>query len=462
MSTNAEHLQELLNGLLDGVLTDDEQRALELAMKSDPSLDAKLSELQAMRRSLLRGRNVGRLGPDFSKKVVFAARKRAESMGDQAPGWMLPETRPTADRGPIRSVSPRESRIEQTLGSEEGSGTKPMSTSVSRRAWRVWIPMLAAATAASMAIYFAGPFFSQPTVQPLVGLPGPNQSPKQVYDPSGIEADEQEANKIAVDLLANETRSPAGPDRQATPGSDSKGEMESSANSKIVESESMELAGGASNNIVSNEIKGEKTSNPIQEILNASGVTNPIYTMVLDIAVDSVAEENGALRTLMEDHEIVYADDLNMNADQLDSLVASQLIGKMSGIDRGKRSDDVQLIFVRAKAKRIDSFIMEIAGQYKDFPKFRMDMSFDPSVSQLMKQLGTISSEEEGARRLTFRGAGDAGLVSAFPVASKKGEPLDVEKRKLLAAQSSKSKKRESSRDEISYLILLVRSAAAN
>jgi hypothetical protein len=105
---------------------------------------------------------------------------------------------------------------------------------------------------------------------------------------------------------------------------------------------------------------------------------------------------------------------------------------------------------------------MEIAGQYKDFPKFRMDMSFDPSVSQLMKQLGTISSEEEGARRLTFRGAGGAGLVSAFPVASKKGEPLDVEKRKLLAAQSSKSKKRESSRDEISYLILLVRSAAAN
>lgn len=462
MSTNAEHLQELLNGLLDGVLTDDEQRALELAMKSDPSLDAKLSELQAMRRSLLRGRNVGRLGPDFSKKVVSAARKRAESMGDQAPGWMLPQTRPTVDRGPIRSVSPRESRIEQTLDSEEGSGTKPMPTSVSRRAWRVWIPMLAAATAASMAIYFAGPFFSQPTVQPLVGLPVPNQSPKQVDDPSGIEADEQEANKMAVDLLANESRAPAGPDRQAIPGSDSKGEMESSVNSKIVESEAMELAGGASNNIVSNEIKGGKTSNPIQEILNASGVTNPIYTLVLDIAVDPVAEENGALRTLMEDHEIVYADDLNMNADQLDSLVASQLIGKMSGVDRGKRSDDVQLIFVRAKAKRIDSFIMEIAGQYKDFPKFRMDMSFDPSVSQLMKQLGTISNEEEGARRLTFRGAGDSGLVSTFPVTSKAGESLDVGKRKLLAGQSFDRKKRESSRDEISYLILLVRSAAAN
>jgi hypothetical protein len=259
MSTNADHLQELLNGLLDGVLTDDEQRALELAMKSDPSLDAKLSELQAMRRSLLRGRSVGRLGPEFSKKVVSAARQRAESMGDQAPGWMLPATRPAADRGPRRSVSPRVSRIEQTLDSERGSGTATISTSVSRRAWRVWLPMLAAATAASLAVYFAGPFFSQPTVQPLVGLPIPNQTPEQVDDPSGIVADQQQANKMAVDLLANEllaneTRAPAGPDRQATPSTDSQGEMEPSVNSKIVESKATASAGGASKKIVSNEI----------------------------------------------------------------------------------------------------------------------------------------------------------------------------------------------------------------
>jgi len=462
MSTNADYLQELLNGLLDGVLTDEEQRTLELAMKSDPTLEAKLSELQAMRRSLLRGRSVGRLGSDFSKQVVSAARKRAESMGDQAPEWVLPATRPTADRSPRPSVSPRESRIERTLDTEKGAGSATISTSVSRRAWRVWIPMLAAATAASMAIYFAGPFFSQPSVQPLVGSPVPNQTSKQVDDPLGIETDEQEANRMAVDLLANDTRARVGPDPEVMPGNDSKAEMESSVNTKIAESKAAELAGGSSDNIVSNEIMREKSSDPVQEVLNASGVTNPVYTLVVDIAVDPIAEESGALRTLMEDHEIVYADDLNMNVDQLDSLVASQMIGKMSGIDRGKRSDDVQVIFVRAKAKRIDSFIMEIAGQYKDFPKFRMDMSFDPSVTKLMDQLSTISNEEEGARRLTFRGEGGAGLVSAFPVTSKKNEFLDVDKRKLLVGQSSNRKKVESSRDKTSYLILLVRPAAAN
>jgi hypothetical protein len=298
-------------------------------------------------------------------------------------------------------------------------------------------------------------------------------------DRTGLEGDDQDANKMAVDLLADGVRLPTKTEQQVTPnvGADNpvaESSRESPGNSRIAEvklpemkeeiaSESriadsgkMDPKGDAASNVVNNS---DKISDPIRDILNASGVSKPIYTMVVDIAVDPVAEQNDALRTLLEEHEIVYADDLNMSSEQLDSLVSSQMIGKMSGIDTAKGSDDVQVMFIRAKAKRIDSFLMEIAGQYKDFPKFRMDMSFDPSVSQLMDQLSTIANEEEGARRLTFRGSGDSGLVSAFPAASKRGDFLDVEKRKLLAGPSG-DRKRVSSREETSYLILLVRSAS--
>jgi anti-sigma factor RsiW len=458
MSTNTDHLQELLNGLLDGVLSDEEQRALDLAMRVDPSLETKLAEMQSMRRSLLRGRSVGRLGPNFAKQVVAESKKRAESMGDDAPQWLHSSNRNSAEQ------------------SEGATETTTLATSLSRRAWRVWIPMLAAATAASLVLYFAGPFSSQPLVQPLVGERTPTMAPRLGEDRSGVEAEEQEANRMAVDLLANGARPSESAGNQATTGieesmaessvgideadgkrPEQRGSDHQEKDLRIANDGSAESKGNLDNKVVSNSMTGSQASDPVRDILDANGVTNPVYTMVVEVAVDPVAEQSDALRTLLEEHEIVYADDLNMSREQLDSLVSSQMIGKMSGIDSEKRSDDVQVMFVRAKAKRIDSFLMEVVAQYRDFPKFRMDLSYDPAVLKLMKQLNSISSGDDGARRLTFRGSSDSGLVSLFPAASGKGEFLDVEMRKRLLEKKGVKK---SSREETSYLILLVRSTS--
>lgn len=474
MSTNADHLQELLNGLLDGVLSDEEQRTLDLAMRADPSLETKLAEMQSMRRSMLRGRSVGRLGPDFAKRVVAAAKNRAEAMGHDAPQWLHPSSRNPSGEAAVVRVNSRQSRLDERSESEGATETGTLSSSLSRRAWRVWFPMLAAATAASLVLYFAGPFSPQPLVQPLVGERIATQAPTSEEERSGVETEEQDANRMAVDLLANGARSKESSGNQTTTGTQAS-MVESSVgideadikpperkesdhqekDLRIANAGKMESKGNSDSNVVSNLMAGNKTSDPVQDILDANGVTNPIYTLVVEVAIDPVAEQNDSLRALLEEHEIVYADDLNMSQEQLDSLVSSQMIGKMSGIDSEKRSDDVQVMFVRAKAKRIDSFLMEVAAQYRDFPKFRMDLSFDPAVLQLMKQLNSISSGDDGARRLTFRGSSDSGLVSLFPSSSGKGEFLDVEMRKRLVESKGVKK---SSREETSYLILLVRS----
>ena len=483
MSTNADHLNELLTGLLDGVLTDDEQKTLDLAMKADPSLESKLAEMQALRRSLLRGRSVGRLSPDFSKHIVSAARKRAEEMGEDAPEWLRSSTAPSATRGSRHGNSSRESRTEQPLDVGFESGSVTIARSMSQRAWKVWVPMLAAATAASMVLYFAGPFSSQPTIQPLVGERVPDRSLRPDADSTGLELDDRETNKMAVDLLAKgsskdsldtTTESPKSKPNEAdtrrSDVADAKPSVSNMSEPKLAdatssdrrasETKEMDSLTGVASELASNTVASDKSADPIRDLLDSKGVKNPIYTMVVDIAVDPVAEQNDALRSLLEEHEIVYADDLNISSGELDALVSSQMVGMMSGVDVARNSGDVQVLFVRAKARKIDSFLMEVVGQYKDFPRFRMDMSFDPSVVQLMNQLSTIANKQEGARRLTFRGTGDLGLVSAFPAANNKGEFLDIEKRKRLAGQPVGPKPQ--SKDETSYLILLVRSASSD
>lgn len=480
MSTNADHNYQLLNGLLDGVLTDDEQRTLEIAMKADPSLEATLSELQSMRRSLLRGRSVGRLSPDFSKGIVSEARKRAESMGDQAPEWLSPASRPADDRVGKREGGLRKPRIEQSFDFEPSAPLVMTEPSVSQRAWKVWVPVLAVATAAAILLYVSGPMFSPPSVAPLVG----DRIPDKFGDPveSGgrdgqrdLLPDDPLANELAADLLAKAGGALPASDRLPPPdrpeittpsvavgneGFATKGEspVGSSRDTemKLADSRKMNSSekGIVDQSLTSNGAGENKPSDPVKELFDAMGLKNPILTLVVEIVLDPIAEQNDTLRALLEEHEIVYADDLNISAEQLDSLVSSRMVGMMAGVDVAKRPRDVQVLFVRAKAKRINAFVLDAMKQFKDFPEIRLDVSFDPSVVQLMDQLSTIVNSEEGARRLTFAGSGDSQMVSLFPRGEGEGKFLSREGRSRLTTGVS-------SREETSYLMLLVRPASS-
>jgi hypothetical protein len=272
MSTNADDFHELLNGLLDGSLTDDEQRQLDIAMKEDPSLEDRLNELQAMRNSLLRGRSVGRLGPEFSQGVVAAARKRAEMMGDRAPAWLRPPVQRSADRVAKRIPSPVSSSVSasnrtEIVSRESESRETPSDAVFSRRAWRVWIPSLAMAVAASLMIYFGVNYLApSPTIHPLVSdIPRTGE-----FDPA-----DQETNQLAVEMLPTDIE----PSRLA---SDEKTMdiRESQPESAATTLESTSDAAIADSAAPTGDLAAVgpdvgQPSNPIQEMLQSNGDHGP-------------------------------------------------------------------------------------------------------------------------------------------------------------------------------------------
>ncbi len=480
MSLNPEEIDLLLNGLLDGALTDEEQARIELAMEQDPSLGVRFEELTSLRRSLLVGRRSGRLGPDFAKRVVMAARERADLMGDDAPAWLKPNAspNPTSRTNAPSSRGRREHPVTAAISSHvdlvsDASRTVVSDSAlISQRALRVWLPAFSLVLAASLAMFmFSVLWPPTPSVQPFAGMPSAPQG-----------SNDSSSNDVATDLL-NKKDSVATPkidpelglsdsdsqvavanpsttsdpnddiaqiDPTSTPANVLEKNSDREMASTLVEVSAPSLPPGL-------EKPNDPTSKAIDDLFASKSVSNPIFTLVAEITLDPIAAENDSLRTLIEEHEILVTDDLNLDKSQLETLVSSQLVGALNQVDVGDR-DGVQLFFLRARADRIDSFLMDAFAQYKDFPAYRLDLSFDPAVLNLANQLSTVASSDDYARRLTFRGASDTGLVRMFPHVDK-GSGVKIEDR--IAASQSRDRSLTKERREMSYLILMVKPSAA-
>lgn len=473
MSKNPDELEELLNGLLDGVLTDEEQVRLDAAMKSDPALETRLSEMQALRSSLLRGRSVGRLGPEFSKKVVEESRKRADMLGDRAPEWLRTSQRRNADRVAKRVAPPSEPRVRLTLSSE----SEEESPTISQRAWRVWIPSLALAALASVTLYYAGSLLvPRMEVETLMSRSDPKGDPKG--DPkSSSEKEDQKTLERAVELLLKD--SPAVVKSDATSRSSPPSESAATEVGAPVEGREIEkmadaspsgdptkVPGGdfpAGDRVASDPLPGKSQLPPeVEKMMKSRGIQpdQAVYTFIAEVVVSPTAENEQLLKDLLDEHEIVYTEDANLSDSELDALVSTQMVGMLAGVDAEKRSNEVQVYFVRARGRKIDAFLVDVQGLYEAFPGYHLDMSFDPSVLKLVDQLRSIMTTDDSARRLTFRSESGLGLVTAFPAGDRNVEYIDVERRKR-AAQKMNSIVSKSS-DMNSYMLLLVRKAESS
>jgi len=497
MSQNPEEIDLLLNGLLDGALTDEEQTRIELAMAQDPSLGVRFEEMNSLRRSLLVGRRPGRLGSDFATRVVMAARERADQMGTDAPVWLAPTPPPNPSSGTMdpRSRGRREHPVTAAIASHADSGTdvsEPFASDsviISQRAWRVWLPALSLVVAASLAmVMFSVMWPPSPTLQPFAGVSevpqGSNDSssndfatellsPKDTVAKDSVAKDTVAKDTVAKDTVKNDTGATSDID-SAIASNPNPSPLSNSLNNPdpaITPTESLEangvkgMASTLAEALVPNvealvpnlEKPNDPTSKAIDDLIASKSVANPIFTMVAEITVDPVAAGNDSLRTLMEEHEILVTDDLNLDKIQLETLVSSQMVGVLNQADIGDR-DGVHLFFLRARADRIDSFLMDAFAQYKDFPTYRLDLSFDPAVLKLANQLSTVASSDDYARRLTFRGGADAGLVTMFPHVDK-GPGVKLEDR--IASSQLRDRSMSKERREMSYLLLMVKPASS-
>ena len=112
------------------------------------------------------------------------------------------------------------------------------------------------------------------------------------------------------------------------------------------------------------------------------------FTLIAEIQQDARAVEDDILNGLLERFEIIASKDLNLDKTQTDTLIANKVIGVVQATDG---SDKTTVYFLKAKGIQIDGFLGAVQAQYKDFPKYRLNLSTDPNVRKLVDQLGFVS-----------------------------------------------------------------------
>ena len=443
MPPDPHQIEEWLSGMLDGALTEQEQRQLELAMQNDPSIAELLEQMAELRRSLLRGRSVGRLGADFSKRVVQAAQRQAAQL-DAPPAWVLPgapnarepagqepledsesswsETyskvqRPVPEALDIHPVGRRQKAIVRGL---MGSHEEPQqeSETIRGRLVRVWLPSLAVVAALCvlfLALPRSGPTDpSQPdslvSVMPLEVPNEPTQQENFVPDRSLAGSPETEPSKMqlpATEPLGNGLNS-----------------------------------GSKSPSVVSVPVVEQNKS-----------VAGAKYILIAEIEVDPLAEQDGMLSQLLEKYEIVFAADVPLSKNDFDTLVASKVI-KNPVVDPALKVDGSTVCYlVKSNPKRLDSFLTDVEKQYLDFPSYRLNLSADPNVYELMDHLDGVTDSSNLAKRLFYQESSDAQAFGSFEL-DNPGVVKDIETRK-----AAKPRKLVNAliMQEDTYLILLVR-----
>ena len=429
-------IEEWLSGMLDGALTEQEQRQLDLAMQNDPSIAESLEQMAELRRSLLRGRSVGRLGPDFSKRVVQAAQRQAAQL-DAPPAWVLPgapnarepegqepsedseplwsETysevqRPVPEALDVHPVGRRQKAIVRGLmGSHEEPQREPET--IRGRLVRVWLPSLA--VVAGLCVLFLALPRSGPTDP---SQPETVVSPMPLNVPNDPTSQESVPDRSLAQLPGTE------PPKIQLPAT------EPTVNGLNAGSKSPAVVGAPA-------VQKKKT------------VAGPKYILIAEIEVDPQAEQDGMLSQLLEKYEIVFSDDAPLSKIDFDTLVASKVI-KNPVVDPSLKVDGSSVCYlVKSNPKRLHSFLTDVEKQYVDFPSYRLNLSADPEVFEMMEHLAGVTDSPDVAKRLFYH--------ESFELENP-GMPSDIESRK-----ASKPRNPASAllMQKDTYLILLVRTS---
>ncbi|MCY2981767.1 MAG: hypothetical protein NTU79_24165 [Planctomycetota bacterium] len=417
-------IDELLSGMLDGVLSDDEVRQLEDAMSADPSVGLRLDELSRLRTGLLSGRSRSRLGAEFASKVLKLSQERAIGMGSECPAW---------------------------LGSRQGESarTKSAKSKVADQPWKLpWVYGVVLASAVVFALVYAS-------------LPSRDAQ-------SNLAESSLQENKAAPEELSSNIRSLLAanpPDSgshettvpefsSTTPSTvDSMAQNEPSK-TKVPSSNptTSNLAINShpdfSTNVV-NFSKADLNQNKTKPEFDLP--SERMYALVIDVSIDKVAIENRALESILKSHDVVYAEDLIINAEQLAALEDSQFIGRANAVE----SEKMGVMFIRAPIDKLSLAIEEIADRYKDFPEFSMDLAYDSSVKLLMKQLSGIRVAE---------GKNGVVLNLAPPQSSRSSLPFTVSAVRNKGMFSREMMKKGPSQvlpetQQMSYVLLMFRAA---
>lgn len=372
MPPDPRQIEEWLSGLLDGELSEQEQRDLDAAMRNDPSIAERLEEMTNLRRALLQGRSVGRLGSDFSTKIVQAARNRASEM-DAPPAWVLPDA-PNAvaprtqdtlwqeDELPSERSAPLSVELVASDGSTTpringimGTGHEPAAATPADRFLRIWLPSLAVVLALCALVLFLPRNGSNVTV---TKNPSTSEGSATILDSSPQDSSTPEKPNSNLIVQSQEQDNPTSP----KPIPELPGPKSPASNSpeKIADAPQ-----AMPNNGVKQLPPKIKTS------------------LVAFVSVDKVARENGMLTQLLDQYEIIYSEDVVLKDADLQQFSDSLIVKLKADLN----VKDAKLYVVKSSLARIDSFMQDLQKQKADFPDYQLSMTLSPIVLDMVGQL---------------------------------------------------------------------------
>lgn len=385
MSAPNQDIDDLLSGMLDGMLTFEESIFLEREMANDPTLQARFDELSFLRRSLLSGRTVATLGPNFASRVTQAAKARVRENEQVAP---------------------------KTKGSEhpKTASSELIVKSRNHHRWLRWIYGGAVSIATCVVLVV----LSMPTRD----VRKPISDSDSVLEKQSTGLTETTSSDLAVsdDQLVREI---------------AKDVVEKMDNRRVNRETVAEVMPGDAKQpaLTDRRIADLKTVSPnLESDLNPKAIESNLlyYLYVLDVTVIQSAVEDRALERLLEKHQIVYTDDLAINDDQLAMLEKSKLTGGNSVAN----TDKMGVVFLRSSERRLGSAITDIIAQYQDFPEFAQNISTDRSATELVKQLSQIKvAESSGGVAQRFALPKAPGVSYPFASSARAGKPMPKEKR---------------------------------
>jgi len=101
-------------------------------------------------------------------------------------------------------------------------------------------------------------------------------------------------------------------------------------------------------------------------------------------------------------YEIISTADATLERTDVEKLVASQIL-KPIAVDPNLKGDELTVYVVKASLERIDSFLVDVQQQFKDFPSYKLNLTFDPAVRELLNQLASVSDSAQQAKRVVFK-----------------------------------------------------------
>lgn len=399
MDSPITNSDELLSGMLDGMLSEADLVELKREMDDNPSLKGRLDDLAVLRRSLLSGRSTSSLRPDFASSITLAAKKKATEMGANAPAWLVSPD----------SLAPFQKSL--------------VPIAVDSVPWRAWIFAGGLTLAATLLFVFMSiPKSDRPGIVSIADggkiaavdtanvpeVPGTAKAPGIFNVPDTRKLLDGSAEKILV------------AEADSMPLQSKNDPVESVARVETVASSPTPLDTRLANAVVVNQ-----SDKPLSK---ANQTQMPFLTLIFDVSIDPIAVENRTLEQILEKYNIVYTDDLVINDEQLKNLEDSKTIG----IDANSE-EKMGVIFLRSTARQLDSALEEIMNQFESFPDFAMDYTTDKSAGMLVKQLSSIKVAEgtDGfAKRLSLEAA--PGNRSPFAVSTRRSQPMTIANRKKM------------------------------